>query len=249
MKFHFKLEIARGGYYFDEDNYLHPTTWFEDRKTEPLVVATEIHGKFIEILHPFHDLVKAQKTLKDYEGRIKYQKLFKLIDKKDKTYNAELETQTKTKILEFVNSWGLGGYYEPESINPNHTLDGFIDEPHGKAQRPNLYNLLDKAVEMNGLLLDRNSYETVPPRLKEICNIHSFRLRPRINGGLYMETDSIFTTMYWGMAFTEYTYEVKECEWCEAPLLADKRAIFCKPPRQCKNRFNNSKRTTKKGSK
>ena len=250
MKFHFKLEKAKGGYFFDENNYLVPTEWFETTKTEEVITAEEIHKSFIQILHPFHDLVKELKMLKNYEGKIKYEFLFQFLDKKHKTYDAELESQTKIKILEFVNKFGLGiGDLEtgsPESINPDHSLEGFLDEPQGRGQRPNLYNLLVKAVEMSELLLDRKSYETVPPKLKEICNVYASRLLPQLNGGLYMETDSIFTTMYWTMAFTEYTYEVKECEWCEAPLLTDKRARFCKPPRQCKNKFNNLRRPTKK---
>ena len=251
MKFHFKLERAKGGYFFDQDNKLVPTQWFQSTKAEEVVVAEEIHKKFIEMLHPFHDLVK--EDLKKVEGKINYSKLFDFLDKEHKSYNAELEAQTKIKILEFVNKYGLGlGDPEtgsPESVNPDQTSEGFLDEPHGKGQRPNLYNLLVKAVEMTDMLIDRKSYETIPPRLKEICNLYSMFLRPKLNGGMYMETHSIFTTMYWTIAFTEYTYEVKNCEYCKAPLLSDKRARFCKPPRQCKNKFNNSKRPTKKGSK
>ena len=251
MKFHFKLERAKGGYFFDQDNKLVPTEWFESNKTEEVVMAEEIHKKFIEMLHPFHDLVK--EDLKKVEGKINYAKLFQFLDKEHKSYDAELESQTKIKILEFVNEYGLGiGDPEtgsPESVNPDHSLEGFTDEPHGRGQRPNLYNLLVKAVEMTDMLIDRKSYETVPPRLKDLCNLYAFFLRPQLNGGLYMETSCIFATMFWTMAFTEYTYEVKNCEYCKAPLLSDKRARFCKPPRQCKNKFNNSKRPTKKGSK
>ena len=253
MKFHFKLERAKGGYFFNDNNYLVPTEWFESKKTEEVITAEEIHKSFIQILHPYHDLVKELGILHNYEGRINYEFVFKYLDKGHKIYNAELESQTKIKILEFVNKFGLGiGDPEtgsPESINPEHTLVGFLDEPHGLGQRPNLYNLLVKAVEMSELLLDRKSYETVPPKLKEICNTYAFHMKPQLNGGLYMETMSIFTTMYWTMAFTEYTYEVKECAYCQAPLLTDKRAKFCQAPRQCKNKFNNPNRKKKKESK
>jgi len=247
MDFHFKLERAKGGYFFDVDNYLVPTEWFESKKTEDVITAEEIHKKFVQILHPFHDLIGSGKVKKDYVM------MFEMLALDSPNYDSELEKQIKIKILEFVNEYGLGlGDPEtgsPESINPEHTLEGFIDEPHGKGQRPNLYNLLVKAVEMSEMLLDRKSYVTIPPKLKEICNVHAFRLKPQLNGGMFMETDSIFTTMYWSMAFTEYTYEVKECAYCQAPLLTDKRAKFCKTPRQCKNNFNNPNRKKKKESK
>ena len=248
MKFRFQLERAKGGYHFDEDNLLHPTTWFEEPQTEEVIHAREIHKTFLEVLHPYHDLVGLKKAPKDYK------EMFVMLDKKSPKYNSDLETEIKNKIIVFADEYGLGigdaEFGSSESINPDHSDVGFIGGVEwGKAERPNLLNVLAVAVEMNGLLLDRNSYETVPPRLKEICNIYSGRLRPRINGGLYMETSSIWTTMYWGMAFTEFTYEVKECEWCEAPLLADKRAKFCKAPRQCKNNFNNPNRKKKKESK
>ena len=247
MDFHFRLERAKGGYFFDEDNYLVPTEWFETKKTEDVITAEEIHKKFVQILHPFHDLIGSGKVKKDYVL------MFDMLAVDSSNYDPELEKQTKIKILEFVNEYGLGlGDPEtgsPESINPEHTLEGFLDEPHGKGQRPNLFNLLVKAVEMSEMLIDRKSYETIPPKLKEICNIHAFRLKPQLNGGMFMETHSIFTTMYWSMAFTEYTYEVKQCEYCQAPLLTDKRAKFCKAPRQCKNNFHNPNRPKKKESK
>ena len=48
MDFHFKLERAKGGYHFDQDNNLVPTEWFEKTKTEEVVMAEEIHKKFVE---------------------------------------------------------------------------------------------------------------------------------------------------------------------------------------------------------
>ena len=245
MDFHFKLERAKGGYYFDDDNYLHATTWFEEQQTEEVIYAGEIHKTFVGILHPYHDLIAQQKAPKDYLG------MFERLALDSPLYDSNLESDIKNKIIEFGNEYGFGvGDPEtgsPEYINPDNSLEGFIDEPHGRGQAPNLYNILAKAVEMNEMLLGRKSYETIPPKLKEICN--RYTPIPRINGGMYMETSSIWTTMYWGMAFTEFTYVVKECEYCQAPILSDKRARFCKPPRQCKNRFNNAKRPKKKESK
>ena len=246
MKFRFQLERAKGGYHFDDDNLLHPTTWFEEQQTEEVIYAGEIHKTFLEVLHPYHDLVGLKKAPKGYK------ELFVMLDKKSPRYNSDLEIEIKNKIIEFGDKFGFGvGDPEtgsPESINPDHSIEGFVGGVEwGKAELPNLVNVLAKAVEMNEMLLGRKSYETIPAKLKDICN--RYTPIPRINGGLYMETSSIWTTMYWGMAFTEYTYKVKECEWCEAPLLADKRAIFCKPPRQCKNKFNNSNRKKKKESK
>ena len=43
MEFHFKLERAKGGYYFNDNNELHPTTWFEEQNTEEVILAEEIH--------------------------------------------------------------------------------------------------------------------------------------------------------------------------------------------------------------
>ena len=102
---------------------------------------------------------------------------------------------------------------------------------------------------MTELLVTRNSYETVPLELKGICNKYGGSLKPQLNGGLYYEINDIFACMYWTMAFTEFQHKVKECKWCSAPLLTDVRASFCKAPRQCKNKFNNSRRPTKKGAK
>jgi len=246
MDFHFKLERAKGGYYFDQDNNLVPTEWFESTKTEEVVMAEEIHKKFVEILHPYHDLCAKLNLPKNKEGGMKYSAIYKMLDKKKPSYNPELESAIKIKILEFANKYGMGGYFEPEHINIDNDLEGFEGK---KSQPPSLYNLLLKAAEMNEMLLSRKSYETVPPKLKDICNLYSMFMRPQLNGGLYMETTSIFATMYWGMAFTEYTYEVKECAYCQAPLLTDKRAKFCKAPRQCKNNFNNPNRKKKKESK
>ncbi len=245
MDFHFKLERAKGGYYFDDDNYLHATTWFEEQQTEEVIYAGEIHKTFVGILHPYHDLIAEQKAPKDYLG------MFERLALDSPLYDSDLEQEIKNKIIEFGNEYGFGvGDPEtgsPEYINPDNSLEGFLDEPQGRGQAPNLYNILAKAVEMNEMLLGRKSYETIPPKLKEICN--RYTPIPRINGGLYMETSSIWTTMYWGMAFTEYTYEVKECAYCSAPLLIDKRAKFCKAPRQCKNNFHNPNRPKKKESK
>ena len=242
MNFHFKLHRAKGGYYFDDDYFLQPTKWFEEKQTEEVIYAGEIHKKFLEILHPYHDLCAKKKA------PVNFQLMMELLDWKSDIYNPQLENQFKEKIIEFANEYGLGvGDPEtgsPESINPDNSLEGRIDEPHGKGQRPNLYNILAKAIEINRIILDRKSYETIPPKLKNICNISP--PIPRINGGMYMETFSIWTMMYWGMAFTEFTYKVKECEYCSAPILSDQRARFCKPPRQCKNRFNNARRPTKK---
>ena len=239
MDFHFKLQRAKGGYYFDDNNELHPTTWFEEQNTEEVILAEEIHKKFIEILHPYHDLIAEGIAPKDYKG------LLVMLDKESEVYDPALETAIKTKILDFANEYGMGGYFEPEYVNPDYSLEGFSDT----AQHPNIFNLIEVAVDMNGLLLERKSYETIPPRLKKICNLYSMFLKPQLNGGMYMETSSIFATMFWTIAFTEYTYEVKECEYCSAPLLTDKRARFCKAPRQCKNRFNNARRPKKKESK
>lgn len=239
MDFHFKLQRAKGGYYFDDNNELHPTTWFEKQNTEEVILAEEIHKKFIEILHPYHDLIAEGIAPKDYKG------LLVMLDKESEVYDPALETATKTKILDFANQYGMGGYFEPEYVNPDYSLEGFSDT----AQHPNITNLIEVAVDMNELLLERKSYETIPPRLKKICNLYSMFLKPQLNGGMYMETSSIFATMFWTIAFTEYTYEVKECEYCSAPLLTDKRARFCKAPRQCKNRFNNARRPKKKESK
>lgn len=245
MKFHFRLERAKGGYYFDDDNYLHATTWFEEAQTEEVILAEEIHKKFVRILNPFHDLIAQKKAPKDYLV------MFERLALDSPHYDSDLEEEIKKAIIEFANEFGLGvGDPEtgsPESINPDNSLEGFLDEPHGRGQAPNLYNLLAKAVEMNEMLFARKSYETIPPKLKDICNRYS--PIPRINGGLYMETSSIWTTMYWGMAFTEYQYKVKECAYCSAPLLTDKRARFCQQPRQCKNNFNNPRRAKKKESK
>ena len=243
MDFHFKLERAKGGYFFDDNNELHPTAWFDKEKTEEVILAEEIHKKFVEILHPYHDLIAQKKAPKQYAG------LLAMMDKESEVYNPELESATKIKILEFANVYGMGGFFEPEYINPDYTVQGFSDLKGGTAQHPNLYNLIVKAVDMSELLLERKSYETIPPRLKEICNLYSMFLKPQLNGGMYMETNSIFATMFWGMAFTEYTYEVKECAFCSAPLLTDKRAKFCKAPRKCKNNFNNPNRKKKKESK
>ena len=252
MEFHFKLEKAKGGYYFDDENKLHPTEWFESTKTEEVIFAEEIHKKFVEILHPYHDLAKYL-LLQKVNGRFSYNKLFQFIDKNHKFYDAKFESETKDRIIQFVNKFGLGvGNPEtgsPEYINLDNTFEGFIDEPHGKGQKPNLYNILAKAIEINDILLTRKSYETIPSKLKNICNTHSMFLIPKINSSLYMETSSIWTTIYWGMAFTEFQYEVKQCRWCEAPLLTDVRANFCKLPRQCKNKFNNSRRPKKKDNK
>jgi hypothetical protein len=243
MEFHFKLQKAKGGYHFDDNNELHPTTWFEEQNTEEVILAEEIHKNFVQILHPYHDLIAEGIAPKDYKG------LLVMLDKESEVYDPALVSATKTKILEFANKYGMGGFFEPEYINPDYTLEGFSDLKGGTAQHPNLYNLIVKAVDMNELLLERKSYETIPPRLKEICNLYSMFLKPQINGGMYMETSSIFATMFWTIAFTEYTYEVKECSYCSAPLLTDKRAKFCKAPRQCKNNFNNPNRKKKKESK
>lgn len=244
MEFHFKLQRAKGGYYFDDNNELHPTTWFEEQNTEEVILAEEIHKKFVEILHPYHDLIAKEKAPKEYW------ELLIMLDKESRVYDPALELATKTKILEFANEYGLGGFFEPEYINPDYTLEGFSSGIEGgTAEHPNLYNLVQKAIDMTELLLERKSYETIPPRLKEICNLYSMFLKPQLNGGMYMETSSIFATMFWTIAFTEYTYEVKECDYCSAPILSDKRARFCKPPRQCKNRFNNARRPKKKESK
>ena len=243
MEFHFKLQRAKGGYYFDDNNELHPTTWFEKKNTEEVIFAEEIHKQFVEILHPYHDLVAQKKATKNYGG------IKTLLDKKSALYMPDLEEAIKFKIIDFADEYGMGGFFEPEHINPDYTLEGFSNLEGGTSEHPNLYNLIDKAIDMNRLLLARKSYETIPPRLKEICNLYSMFLRPRLNGGMYMETDSIFATMFWTMAFTEYTYKVKQCEYCQAPILSDKRARFCKPPRKCKNRFNNARRPKKKESK
>ena len=242
MNFHFKLHRAKGGYYFDEHNFLQPTKWFGKKQTEEVMYAGEIHKKFLEILHPYHDLCA------ELKAPVCFELIIGCLDPKSDMYNPDLVYQCKEKIIEFANEYGLGvGDPEtgsPESINPLHTLEGKVDEPHGKGQRPDLYNIVAAAVEINWIILDRKSYETIPPKLRHICNLSP--PIPQINGGMYMETYSIWTMMYWGMAFTEFTYKVKECKYCSAPILSDQRARFCKPPRQCKNKFNNARRPTKK---
>ena len=170
------------------------------------------------------------------------------IERDSKKYNQELESEVKAKIISFANEFGFGGYDEVEGINPDYTMEGFIDIPNGKGQKANLLNIVEKAIDMTEILLARTSYEVIPKRLKDICNLYSFYLKPQLNGGLYMTTTSIFASLFWTMAFTEYTHKIKECKYCQSPILTDIRANFCLKPRQCKNNFNNAKRT-KKGAK
>ncbi len=91
MEFHFKLQRAKGGYYFDDNNELHPTTWFEEQNTEEVILAEEIHKKFIEILHPYHDLIAKEKAPKEYW------ELLIMLDKESDVYNPELESATKQR--------------------------------------------------------------------------------------------------------------------------------------------------------
>ena len=245
MNFHFKLERARGGYLFDLDNNLKPTTWIDGNPTEPVEIdGVEIHKTFVLILNPFHDFVKKNNIKKDMDGNFPYKKIFDYINQDSKKYDRDLVIQIKTKIIEFANEYGFGGYEDIEHINPDYTLEGFSI----RSEAPNLINIVEKAIDMTEMLLARTSYEVIPKRLKDICNLYSMFLKPQLNGGLHMETSSIFATMFWTMAFTEYTHKIKECKYCQSPILTDIRANFCLKPRQCKNNFNNAKRT-KKGTK
>ena len=100
MKFRFQLERAKGGYHFDDDNVLHPTTWFEEQQTEEVIHAREIHKTFLEVLHPYHDLVGLKKAPKDYK------EMFVMLDKKSPKYNSDLETEIKNKVIEFADNMG-----------------------------------------------------------------------------------------------------------------------------------------------
>lgn len=247
MKFHFKLERARGGYHFDSDNNLKPTTWIDDNPTESVdIIGKEIHKTFVLILNPFHDFVKKNKISKDKEGKFPYRKVFDYIKEDSKKYNQKLASDIKTKIIDFANEYGFGGYEEIEHINPDYSLEGFSI----RSEAPNLINIVDKAIDMTEILLGRESYEVIPKRLKDICNLYSMFLKPQLNGGLYMETTSIFATMFWTMAFTEYTHKIKECKHCGSPLLTDIRANFCsKSHRRCKFNYYNKINRSKKGDK
>lgn len=250
MNFHFKLERATGGYFFDKDNVLQSTTYIGSDQNEQIEIdGIEIHKTFVLMLNPFHDFAKKNNIKKDMDGHFPYRKIFDYINKDSKKYNQELESEVKDKIISFANQFGFGGYDEVEGVNPDYTDRGFVDIPHGTGQKANLLNIVEKAIDMTEILLARTSYEVIPKRLKDICNVYAWRLKPLLNGGLYMETNSIFATMFWTMAFTEYTHKIKECKYCHSPILTDIRANFCLKPRQCKNHFNNAKRPTKKGVK
>ena len=189
------------------------------------------------ILHPIYDYYKDNNIAKKLNV---YDVQFHLND------NKELRESVQDAIIKFANSYGLGTSLTFLDLEAD--LYGIADQPL-EFQEYSVFNLVEVAIKMAELLIARKSNETVPPVLKDICNRVGQRLTPQLNGGMYYETSDIFASMFWTIAFTEYQYEVKECKWCSAPLLTDVRASFCKAPRQCKNKFNNSRRPTKKGAK
>ena len=246
MKFHFKINKEQGWYYFNQEGLLEKKTKNNSDK-QIKVRGEELHHEFLKILIPIYDFYKdnnlefshKKKTVNDVTKYLKD--------------NSMLLEEVENKIIKFANKFGIGT--NNSFLDFNEMLYGeyipVIDK--GELQininQFTAINLVQTALRMAQLLLSRKSFETIPTEMRELCNRVGSRLVPQINGGLYYETTDIFASMFWSMAFTEFQYEIKECRWCKAPLLGDVRATFCKAPRQCKNKFNNSKRPTKKGVK
>jgi len=239
MKFHFLIHRKQGWYHFDEKGFLISTTKKGEHK-QVNVDGEELHRYFLKILNPIYDYFKDN----DLKIKTKYLKnndvYFHLV--KDK----ELQISVQDEILNFANTYGLGN--SETFLNLEYELYGIGDQPLNFKEY-SVFNLVEVALKMAELLLARTSYETVPRELKEICNRYGHNLKPQLNGGLHYEVTDIFASMFWTMAFTEYTHKVKECKWCKSPLLGDVRATFCSPPRQCKNKFNNPNRASKKQKK
>ena len=117
MNFHFKLERAKGGYFFDKDNVLQSTTYIGSDQNEQIEIdGIEIHKTFVLMLNPFHDFAKKNNIKKDMDGHFPYRKIFDYINKDSKKYNQELESEVKDKIISFANQFGFGGYDEVEGV-------------------------------------------------------------------------------------------------------------------------------------
>lgn len=242
MKFHFLIHKEQGWYLFDKDGFLQKRAK-QNADKQIKVQGEELHHEFIRILNPILDFYKSIDKQFKNNNKTYGDIVFHLND------NKKLREDVEFEILIFANKFGMG------------TSNGFMDFGemlHGLDQDPDtfisehkftVFNLVETALAMSKLLVDRQSFELIPTKMKELCNRVGRRLVPQINGGIYYETSDIFASMFWTMAFTEFQHQVKECRWCSAPLLTDVRASFCKAPRQCKNKFNNSKRPTKKGVK
>ncbi len=236
MKFHFLLQRNQGWYHFDSKDILVATTKKSVHK-QIVVQGEELHNHFLRILDPVFDYFKDN----DIKRKGKYltnDEVYFYLNKDE-----QLKDDCKTAILEFANKYGLGT--SECFINLEYELYGIGDQPL-EFRQYSVFNLIEVALKMAELLVARTSYETVPRELKEICNRYGHNLKPQLNGGLYYEVSDIFASMFWTMAFTEYQHKVKECIWCGSPILGDIRASFCRPPRQCKNKFNNLRRPTKK---
>ena len=242
MKFHFLIHRKQGWYHFDEKGFLISTTKKGEHK-QVNVDGEELHRYFLKILNPIYDYFK------DNDLKIKTNLLRQSNFEKQLVKDKELQISVQDEILNFANTYGLGN--SETFLNLEYELYGIGDQPLNFKEY-SVFNLVEVALKMAEILLARTSYETVPRELKEICNRYGHNLKPQLNGGLHYEVTDIFASMFWTMAFTEYTHKVKECKWCKSPLLGDVRASFCskqKTNRECKNKFNNPNRASKKQKK
>jgi len=243
MNFHFKINKERGFYRFNSEGFLEKK--FKKNVEEQIKVrGEELHHEFLKILLPIYDYYKdnnlefthTKETAKDVVAYMED--------------NQMLVEEVEYAIIQFANKFGIGtnnsfmdfnemlyGEYSPVVVEGDLQID---------INQFTASNLVQTALRMAQLLISRESYQTVPTEMRDLCNRVGSRLVPQINGGIYYETKDIFASMFWSMAFTEFQYEIKQCRWCKAPLLTDVRATFCKRPRQCKNKFHNPNRSKKK---
>ena len=242
MRFHFQIHKGKGWYYFDKKGFLCKKVK-KQISEEIRVEGEELHHEYLKILDPVFDYYKfINKKFDINKKSIVGDVVFHLND------NSMLVEEVEFEILKFANKYGMGT--SNSFLDFGEMLYGLDQDPDTflSEQKFTVFNLVETAIRMAQLILARESYQTIPKEMRELCNRVGHRLKPQLNGGIYYDTFDIFASMFWTMAFTEFQHKVKQCKWCSAPLLTDIRASFCKAPRQCKNKFNNSRRL-KKGDK
>lgn len=244
MNFHFKINKERGFYRFSSEGFLEKETK-KNADEQIKVRGEEIHHEFLQILLPIYDYYKDNKLEFTHTKETAKDVVAYMED------NLILLENVRDTIIDFANKFGIGT--NNSFMDFNEMLYGEYSPVVDKGDLQininqfTASNLVQTALRMAQLLISRKSFETVPTEMRDLCNRVGSRLIPQINGGIYYETNDIFASMFWSMAFTEFQYEVKECRWCKAPLLTDVRATFCKQEnRQCKNKFHNPNRAKNK---
>lgn len=219
---------SASGYQFDKNDCLQMIETITNQGADYIsihqVVSPDVFKEFIAILEPIH-----------HSGISDNLKLY-CTDKTHCEFREDIYVEVKRAILKFANKNGFSNMFDSVTTIDREEVKFFLDDVEHR--EPTVDNIIEEAWELWGYIKSNTRYiEEVEARLNTM-----YKLEVRVDmktESTFFYTNDVMGSIWWSWFYSNIDYEVKECKWCSVPLLQDRRASFCSPPRQCKNNYHN----------